>query len=908
MSLHQLRLISRRAAPAMLAAALALVPVTAFEAPSTPAPSPAAARQAPSMPQNAPPALVPRFARATNPIALTGPARPSRYMEASGQKAAFLGREDGSFEAWVYPLKVLHDFSLSFGVAAYADPMPGPGLATSVDIRPETSTVRYAHASFTVDATWFVPIDQAGGMVLLDVDTSEPLTIVVKFRPDLKPMWPAALGGQYSYWDNNLKAYVIGEGSGKNNALIGCPLALTPPEQPAHNLPDAPSQFAIRVTPEDAARGLIPIVITAGRDRLDAIRNQYAALLSSVETSYRKTVDHYRQLRDDMLSVQSPDPRLDLAFEWGKVALDKGFVCNPDLGCGLIAGLGPSGTTERPGFGWFFGGDTFINSWAMTGYGDFATVKQSLQFLRKRQRADGKMMHELSQGAGYIRWFEDYGYGYYHADTTALYIVAVSDYVDASGDTAMARDFWPSMRKAYDYCASTDEDGDGLMDNTKAGVAAAETGSLRSRDVLTDVFLASAWTEATAAAVNLARIADPGFVATAQAAHDKARASLNRRFLDDAGKRIYYAVMRDGKGQAEQTVWPAFGIWRGVFDMTRPAVQGMLDELARPGIGADWGARMLSRESKLYDPLGYNNGAAWPFLTGFAGMAEYVGRRGQAGWQCLDPTIDLNFLETRGYVPELFSGDRLRSIDAAVPHQLFATQGFMSMVLQGMLGMRADEGGGRKAEGGSTRPALRLAPQLPVGWRFLHLKNVRWQQAVFDVDLERKADSISVRVAPRQGVAQVVVELPLPAGAELLPAAKSPFARMDDVPAARGTWVKASLAVARPETFAVRYRGGVAVAPLHDPLRVGDESHRLRVIDTRFESGSYTMRVQGLRGRSYTLLLDAQAPVAAIDGAREMANQEGQRVLQVTFPAATPGGLREQWAETTITVRMAKGR
>ncbi len=440
--------------------------------------------------------IVPRFARDANPIALTGPARPSRYMEASGRRAAFLGREDGSFEAWAYPLKILHDFRLSFGIPAYADPIADTSLASTVDIRPEAVTVRYAHASFTVDATWLVPLNEAGGLVLLDVTTTEPLTVYVKFRPDLKPMWPAALGGQYSYWDDTLKAYVIGEGSGKNAALIGSPLGLTPPEQPAHNLPDAPSQFAIRITPEMAAKGLVPIVITASVEKLDSARKTYAALLASPEKLYRESAAHYRTLREEMTSIESPDRRFDLAFEWGKVALDKGFVCNPHLGCGLIAGLGPSGTTERPGFGWFFGGDTFINAWAISAYGDLDTVRQSLEFLRKRQRADGKMMHELSQGAGFIRWFEDYGYGYYHADTTPLYIVAVRDYVRASGDAAFARDFWPSMRRAYDYCASTDEDGDGLMDNTKAGVGAVETGALRRRDVLTDVYLGTVWTEA----------------------------------------------------------------------------------------------------------------------------------------------------------------------------------------------------------------------------------------------------------------------------------------------------------------------------------------------------------------------------------------------------------------------------
>ena len=64
-----------------------------------------------------------------------------------------------------------------------------------------------------------------------------------------------------------------------------------------------------------------------------------------------------------------------------------------------------------------------------------------------------------------------------------------------------------------------------------AGIAAVETGTLRSRDVLTDVFLGAVWTEAAGATADLASIADPPFVATARAAADSARASLNRRFL-----------------------------------------------------------------------------------------------------------------------------------------------------------------------------------------------------------------------------------------------------------------------------------------------------------------------------------------------------------------------------------------
>jgi len=824
------------------------------------------------------PQPVARFPRHANPIALTGPARPQRYLEASGRKAAFLGREDGSFEAWVYPLKVLHGFQLSFGTPAYADPIPGSDLASWVDVRPEASVVRYTHDSFTADAIWLVPRDQAGGLVLLDISTSVPLQVVVKFRIDLKPMWPAALGGQYSYWDDELKAYVAGEASRKHAALVGSPFALTPPEQPAHNLPDAPSQFTIAVTPEIASRGLVPIVIAATPDGLEAAKKIYAGLLANPERAYNEAVAHYRDVRERFTSLDTPDDRFDLAFEWGKVALDKGFICNPQLGCGLIAGLGPSGTTERPGFGWFFGGDAFINSWAMTAYGDFDSVKQSLEFLRKRQRADGKMMHELSQAAAYIRWFEDFPYGYYHADTTPLYITAVRDYVRASGDLAFAKEFWPSINKAYEYCASTDEDGDGLMDNTRAGLAAVETGTLRSRDVLTDVFLGAAWTEATAAASELAEIAGDPLASTARAAHEQARASLNRRFLDDDRRRINFAFMKNGHGQGEQTVWPAFGIWRGVFDADRPAVAGALDELAGAGIGADWGARMLSRDSKLYEPLSYNNGAAWPFLTGFATLALYSRHRPEAGWAYLDGTADLTFLEPRGYMPELFSGDRLRSIDAAVPHQLFATTGFMSGVMRGLIGL---------LEPAATDPsgAVSIEPQLPADWDTLRIKRLRWRDATYDVDLSR-------RHGPRHDEVEVTVRNAGQARPLVVRLALAPGARVE-----RGSRELRFKGSSQPETQHVQTTPGFGIVPMHEPLEIGNESTRLRVIETKAERDTFTARLQGLRGRTYRVRVRTPyAPVNVTGGEAGRLSGDSWTEVDVTFKGD------KDWVEQTLTV------
>ena len=807
--------------------------------------------------------VIPRFVRDSCPIALTGAARPQRYLEASGRRAAFLGREDGTFEAWVYPLKVLHGFELSFGTPAYANPIPGGELASWVDVRPEATLVRYAHDSFTADAIWLVPQDQPGGLVLLDVRTSVPLRITVKFRIDLKPMWPAALGGQNSAWDEGASAYVAREASGKHAAFIGSPLALTPPEQPAHNLPDAPSQFTVSVTPEEAARGLIPIAIAASADGPDAAKAAYTHLLASAEPSYHDAAGHYRRVRDELTSIETPDEAMNLAFEWGKVAIDKGFICNPQLGCGLIAGLGPSGNTERPGFGWFFGGDAFMNAWAMTAYGDFPAVKQTLEFLRKRQRADGKMMHELSQGAAYIRWFEDYPYGYYHADTTALYIIAVRDYVRASGDVAFAKDFWPSIRKAYDYCASTDEDGDGLMDNSKAGLAAVEVGKLRRADVRTDVYLASAWTEAAEAAAEIAKLAGDPFAGTAQAAYLKARTALNAHFIDDAGRRVYFAWTKDRRGDAEPSAWTAFGLWRGMFDAGHPAVDGALDELARSGIGTDWGTRLLSRESAQYEPQSYNNGAVWPFLTGFATLALYTHQRPDAAWAYLDATAQLAFMESRGYTPELLSGDRLRSLDPAVPHQLFSTSGFMSGFMRGLMGLH---------EPAATDPdaPLSLEPQLPAGWDRVRLRRLRWRDALYDVALSRDDRGVAVSVSNAGRPHPIVVKLAVAPGAEI-------DGHVSALRFSGGT---------APETRRAGVRPGIEIAAVHAPLTPGDPPQRLRIVSTRLDGRRYVARLEGRGGRTYRARLWMPFAVEGIEGAAVAGQDAGVMDVTVTFDGA----------------------
>ncbi len=170
----------------------------------------------------------------------------------------------------------------------------------------------------------------------------------------------------------------------------------------------------------------------------------YKNLLGNIETFYKKNCEYYANLRNSTVEVITPDKKLNLAFEYGKVALNNLMVDNPTLGKGLVAGYGLSGGGGRPGFAWFFGGDAFINSLAINSYGDYSTVKSALEFTQKWQRQDnfpirkknptdrnieiGKMAHELSQSDGLIDWWNDYHFGYNHADTSPWYLVAIGDY------------------------------------------------------------------------------------------------------------------------------------------------------------------------------------------------------------------------------------------------------------------------------------------------------------------------------------------------------------------------------------------------------------------------------------------------------------------------------------------------
>ncbi len=129
----------------------------------------------------------------------------------------------GNFEAWVYPLKILRDFHLRFLVDGRV--VPAESLARTLTVRPESSTILYTGDTFAVRETLFVPVHESGAVIIVEVETAQPLDVQVAFERDFQLEWPAALGGTYAYWDPRLSAFYFGEEQKKFSAFVGSPTA-----------------------------------------------------------------------------------------------------------------------------------------------------------------------------------------------------------------------------------------------------------------------------------------------------------------------------------------------------------------------------------------------------------------------------------------------------------------------------------------------------------------------------------------------------------------------------------------------------------------------------------------------------------------------------------------------------------
>jgi glycogen debranching enzyme len=800
-----------------------------------------------------------KFELKKNEIEIVRLAQLNQYFDKIGRKAALMGYENGSFEMWVWPWKVLRNFDLQFFIGSSTTPIFSKDILRTISVTPEATTITFTSESFKVKEIIFVPVDEPGAIILLDVYTTQPLSIVPEFLPVLQPQWPAGIGGQYSYWDDDQKAYVISESRERATFLCGSPAGKEMTAPPAHMLADNPIQFRIDVRPGETDGKYIPIVIAGGNEmKFDSVKILYNNLLTNAEKFYDQNYEYYQDLSNETIKVQTPNKEFDLAYEWGKVALHNLIVKNPNLGEGLVAGYGISGAGGRPGFAWFFGGDAFINSLAIDSFQDFSTVKDALEFVQKWQRQDnfpirkkspneinnniGKIAHELSQSEGLIDWWNDYHYGYNHADTTPWYLVAFGDYYMHSGDIEFVKKSWKSIKQAYGWCLGKDSDNDGLMDLRGAGLGALEFG--KYVHIYADMYTSAIWTKAIEAVIKMSdAVGDIKLKSEAEKELKKALRSLDDKFWMPDMNLYAYGATEKGEQVKEKTPWGTIGMAFNVLN------EGHSDKsmsyLNNSDLCTDWGIRSLSDKSEIFDPMNYNYGAVWPFIASFFGTAQYIYHYNLSGYKTVESVANHFFDNSAGAVPEVFSGQINQKLSEAYHDQGFSATGFMEPFVRGLLGLKVDE----------PNKTIYFSPNLPAEWDHLSLRNIKLGKDIVDFQLNRESgrlklianvkgnDKITVKFSPALGLGTKIISSKFNG---------KPIETILDEHS-QVYLVKVSLSLNDKNEYLLNYQPVPEIYFLKDKSELGESNSGLKVINQELIGKELKIHIEGISGENYEL-------------------------------------------------------
>jgi len=808
---------------------------------------------------------------------LSRPVRSWEFLPLVGMRAGLFGNESGQMEAWVYPLKIFRNFHLTFHVDGRA--VPAESLARTLVVRPESATLVYAGDNFSVRETFFVPVHEPGAVIMLDVETEQPIEIEAAFTADFQLEWPAAMGGTFLYWDEAQHAFVSGEEQKKFVAFTGSPSASSPRLAYQTNYSSS-DENSMLLGATSKGRASKVIILAASTQGLADAQANYQRLATSYPDLIRESAQYYRDYLSRTVSLSLPDPQLQQAYDWSRISMIQGLATNPSLGTGLVAGYRTSGTSQRPGFAWFFGRDSFWTSFALNSIGDFATTRTALEFISKFQRDDGKIPHEISQGASFVNWFKDYPYGYASADATPLYIIAANDYVVRSGDVEFARQKWESLWKAYQFMRST-YDAQNFPQNFGFGHGWVEGGPLLP--VKTEFYQSGLGLEALRALASLAKFTGKDDVdKELQAAFDRQKPAFNQAFWSAERKAFAFALDQQNRRVDELSVLTTVPMWFGVTDEDKS--ESTIQQLADADHQTDWGMRVISNHSPLYNGQGYHFGSVWPLFTGWASVGEYRYHQAFPAYANLRANALLALDGSLGHVTEVLSGDYYQPLSTNSPHQIWSAAMVVSPILRGMLGLESD----------AQSHTVRFAPHVPADWRSFAVNELRvgnntlsfsYQKTpgMLTLDVLRtgsKSEDCAVEFSPAVSLRTSVIAVEL--NGHSLPFQMSGGANDQHV-------TMRFSASQTLTTIRIRLKNdfGVSLANTLPPL--GGASQGLRVISESWNSPrtQMTFGLAGLPGKTYELLVWNPSEITSVHGAKLTNGRLDQAGLTVEFPAAS---------------------
>jgi glycogen debranching enzyme len=279
----------------------------------------------------------------------------------AGQSGVLLGQQDGTFEAWLLPLKLLSHLTIEANIEGYTVPIDVNAQSAEIEVRPDRTIITYAHIGFTVRQIMYSPASGSnlaapvgrGPVVLFQFDCLHPTDFTIRFTPELRWMWPErnegvpgvewvtgpALKPGDSRAENDTSGlassgfYVLHSDYPDLAAALAIPGARAGILAPYQERPQVhPVEFKLHIDPTrdrnaPGAGRLYPLLMAYGADREAAKTNNLGAALQQLNDQlpelYAAHAEAWRTLLDKSVSIDTPDKQLNEAFQWAVVSIEQ---------------------------------------------------------------------------------------------------------------------------------------------------------------------------------------------------------------------------------------------------------------------------------------------------------------------------------------------------------------------------------------------------------------------------------------------------------------------------------------------------------------------------------------------------------------------------------------------------------